>query len=272
MEQCSLCLEYRPLRQSHLIPKSLYEVVKKIYPERVDSLVQVSERGSLYTDKQISIPLLCADCEQLFSKKGESVVCKECYRGENNFILRDKLKATSDMFIEGSKSWVNPRVDAKNINLDYRAYLYFGTSIIWRASVGKWPDNMGKKRGCLGIYEEKIRKYLIGETDFPSRVFLLIAVNKNDKQDCYNSLILFPNYAKMEGFHGHYFSIPGMVFILMVGGISGRLKRMYTEENTPILFIRNSLKTEAFFKTIPKGIFNAKGRLAKELDKAKNVL
>ncbi|MDE2735223.1 MAG: hypothetical protein OXI72_12575 [Gemmatimonadota bacterium] len=270
MEQCSLCLQYGVLRKSHLIPKSVYKTVGKLFPEKRESLVQVTEKGALYTDRQVSIPLLCADCEELFSKKGEQVVCKECYGGKGNFILRDKLKATSEIFTEGSKGWINPAIDAENTKLNYKAYLYFGASIIWRTSVGKWPQFRGTRRGCLGIYEEKIRRYLIGEIDFPSKVSLLIAVNNNDEQDHYNSLILFPNYAKMEGFHGHYFFIPGMVFFLMVGRMSGKLERMYREENTSILFVENSLKTEAFLKTIPKGIFNAKGRLARKLDKVEN--
>ena len=153
MQQCSLCLQYRPLMKSHLIPKSLYRVVRKLFPESEEGIVRATKEGSSYTDKQVSIPLLCADCEGLFSKKGERVVCRECYRGRGDFILRDKLKATSEMFTVGGKGWIAPEIDA--VNLDYEAYLYFGASIIWRTSVGKWPKSIGKRRGCLGVYEKK---------------------------------------------------------------------------------------------------------------------
>ena len=126
-------------------------------------------------------PYCGGDCEEMFSKKGEQVVCKECYRGKGNFILRDKLKATSEMFTEGSKGWIIPQTESRNINLDYEAYLYFGASIIWRASAGKWPSHVGRMRRGLGKYEDKIRRYLLGETDFPKKVFLLIGLNSTCK-------------------------------------------------------------------------------------------
>ena len=262
MKQCSLCLQSRVLRKSHLIPKSLYKVIRS-----EDGLVYASrKKGSIYTDKQIAVPLLCGDCEEMFSKKGEQVVCKECYRGKGNFILRDKLKATSEMFTEGSKGWIIPQTESRNINLDYEAYLYFGASIIWRASAGKWPSHVGRMRRGLGKYEDKIRRYLLGETDFPKKVFLLIGVNSDDDETNFSSAISFPFYEKLQGHHRHIFYIPGVNFIFTIGRMSGIKERAFTATNTPILFDEQSFKESEFFKTLPKEMLEAKGRLANEKD------
>ncbi|MCY3665835.1 MAG: hypothetical protein OXH81_09275 [Gemmatimonadetes bacterium] len=136
-------------------------------------------KGSAYTDSQVATPFLCDTCEEILSKNGERTVCGECYRGNGKFILRDKVKATLDMFTEEGKGWINPIKEAKN--LDFGAYLYFGASIIWRASAGKWPDYIGKMRGSLGDrYQEELRRFLLGETGFPSKIYLLVGINNDE--------------------------------------------------------------------------------------------
>ena len=271
MQQCSLCLQCRDLKRSHLMPKSFYKVVRRAFPESKEQGVVFSTReGSSYTDRQVVKPLLCADCEQIFSSKGEQVVCKECYRGGGNFILRDKLKATSEMFTEKGKGWIIPSTEAKGISLNHEAYLYFGASIIWRTSVGKWPESIGKRYGCLGIYEEKIRRYLIGETDFPSKVFLLIFVNneEEDQELNFNSIVSFPSCKKLEGYHAHSFVVPGMYFFLIVGRMSGPIEKGFRVADTPILFAERSFKDKEFYEIFPEGVLKPKGRLAREIDNA----
>ncbi len=179
MEQCALCLRDRILRKSHLMPKALHKRIRS-----KDGLVSASTiGGSRYTDKQIRTRLLCDDCEGMFSKKGEGIVCRECYGGKGNFILYDKLKAGLEMFAEKGGGWIVPQKLPKNINLDYEAYLYFGASIIWRASAGRWPRDVGSLYGCLGSYEDKFRRYLLGEVDFPENVFLTISVNNDEEEE-----------------------------------------------------------------------------------------
>lgn len=262
MERCGLCLQDRILRKSHLMPKSLYKALRS-----KDGIVSASTiEGSKYTDRQVTARLLCDDCEEMFSQKGERIVCRECYRGSEGFILRDKLKATSEMFTKGGKGWLIPQRESKNVKLNYEAYRYFGTSVIWRASAGRWPNYAGRLRGCLGGYEEKIRKYLIGETDFPEKVFLLVVVNNDEgeKSMSFNSIMCFPFYEKLEGHHKHLFYIPGVLFVFIIGRKSGEKEEVFRKANTSILFLEESFKEIGFPRSWPRKMLRPKGRLAKE--------
>ena len=232
MERCALCLKDRKLRKSHLMPKSLYRIVRG-----EEGIVSASrERGSIYTDKQVAEYLLCDDCEGMFSRKGESVVCGECCRREEGFILREKLKE-SGAFTGGGKGWLMPERES-NINLDYKEYLYFGASILWRASAGRWPRYVGRMRGNLGSYEEKIRKYLLGELDFPRNVFLLVFASSDEEEDeeiNFNSVITFPFYRKLRGQHWHFFYVPGIKFVFLISRMSGVLEKKLREANVPVV-------------------------------------
>jgi len=68
---CKLCLAHRvQLQDSHYMPAALYP--KKIKLEYLS-------RGGVRTivaDKEIKAPLLCFECEQRFSKNGESEVLR----------------------------------------------------------------------------------------------------------------------------------------------------------------------------------------------------
>ena len=137
MSRCGLCLQDRVLKKSHLMPKSLHKVLRNASPESGKDLVFFStkEGSSWYTDHQVKTPFLCGTCENLLSKEGEKTVCGECYRGNGKFILRDKVKKVSAILTEGGQRWINPIKETTDLNSD--AYLYFGASVIWRASAGK---------------------------------------------------------------------------------------------------------------------------------------
>src|SRR6266851_5737539 len=52
---------------------------------------------------------------------------------------------------------------------------YFGASMFWRASVHDWRVGTDKSsRIALGLFEEKLRRYLLGEIAFPDGVVLFI--------------------------------------------------------------------------------------------------
>ena len=256
MERCGLCLQDRPLRKSHLMPKALYKIARGrgvglVYASRVE--------GSRYTDEQIAKPFLCDDCEGMLSRKGEQIVCRECYRGKEGFILQEKLRATG-------KDWMLPQVGS-NTGVDFEAYLYFGASVIWRASAGKWPKKVGRMRKGLGEYEERIRKYLVGETDFPKNVSLLIGVNmdKEEEELGLSYTISFPFYEKQEGHHDHIFYIPGVNFTFKVGKMSGEIGRFLKKRIMPIMLVETSFNENKFFKTLPEKMLEPKGRLEKDV-------
>ena len=199
MSRCGLCLQDRVLKKSHLMPKSLYKVTMNFFSEPAKDFVAISmeEGSSWYTNNQIKTPFLCGTCENLLSKEGEKTVCGECYRGDGKFILRDKVKKASAISTEGDKRWINPIKETTDINSD--AYLYFGASVIWRSSAGKWPDLIGKRRGSLGNkYQEELRRFLLGETGFPSKIYLLVSVDGDGDEEII-PFVSFPEHGKSFG-------------------------------------------------------------------------
>src|SRR6267378_6751192 len=92
---CALCHASRDLRESHLIPKALFRIIRD--PNPIDGIgpdpLHITKDATIRTSEQFTCRLLCRDCEDLFSKNGERIVIKECCRSAREFILRDKLRA-----------------------------------------------------------------------------------------------------------------------------------------------------------------------------------
>ena len=263
MSRCGLCLQDRVLKKSHLMPKSLYRVTRNFFPESAKDHVHVSmkEGSSWLTNNQVKTPFLCGTCENLLSKEGEKTVCGECYRGDGKFILRDKVKNASAISTEGDKRWINPVKETTDINSD--AYLYFGASVIWRSSAGKWPDLIGKTRGSLGEkYQEELRRFLLGETGFPSKIYLLVSVDGDGDEEI-SPFVSFPVHGKSLGYHCHDFYIPGIRFSFFFGSI-----REFKEQKTQVLFVEYSFSKSKHFRTLAFDIAKTKprGRLADEVD------
>ena len=263
MSRCGLCLQDRVLKKSHLMPKSLYRVTMNFSPEPAKDLMQVSmkEGRRWYANKQFKTPFLCGTCEDLFSKEGETTVCGECYRGDGKFILRDEVKKASAISTEGDKRWINPIKGTTDINSD--AYLYFGASVIWRSSAGKWPDSIGKRRGSLGeTYQEELRRFLLGETGFPSKIYLLVSVDGDGDEDILPVMIL-PAHGKSLGHHYHDFCIPGIRFLFFFGSV-----RAFKELKTQVLFVERSFSKSKYLQTLVFDLTETKprGRLADEAD------
>ena len=220
----------------------------------------MEEGNSWLTNNQVKTPFLCGTCENLLSKKGEKTVCGECYRGDGKFILRDKVKKASAI-TEGDKRWINPIKETTDINSD--AYLYFGASIIWRSSAGKWSEKIGKTQGSLGEkYQEELRRFLLGETGFPSKIYLLVSVDGDGDEDI-NPIVTFPTHEKSLGRHYHDFDIPGIRFSFFFGSVRG-----FKEHKTQVLFVEYSFSKSKHFRTLAFDIAKTKprGRLADEAD------
>ena len=266
MSRCGLCLQDRVLRKSHLMSKSLYRALRYARPESRNDLVLSSmEQGSsVYTDNQVVTPFLCDACEGILSSGGEQTVCRECHRGHGKFILRDEVRKATATIAVGDERWINPIRESTDLNSD--AYLYFGASVIWRASAGKWPDSIGMTRGALGVkYQEELRRFLLGETDFPSKIYLVVFV---DGDEDIIPIMAFPTHTKYSGHYGHVFYIPGVKFSFIVGSVTGGIGRAFKQERTEILFAEYSFRKSKDFQALAANattVVTPRGRLAKDV-------
>jgi len=255
---CSLCLKEKTLKDSHLIPKSIYKAVRNLYPQSSGGITFGSTKTNSinYTDKQIKQHLLCFDCEQRFSKYGENHVTPDCFRNKSQFNLLDKLNNIPSNLITNEHDWYVPE---DNSDIISEAYLYFGASIFWRASAGKWSDGIENYHNALGNkYQEELRKYLLGTTNFPSNIFLAVYVDTDSEVI---PLVQFPTVSKKNGYHHHIFYIPGIKFSLIVGNNVKSVKKFSDYLNSKVMFAKYSftkhpdyqLYCETFRKIEPRG-------------------
>ena len=94
--QCGLCRQIKTLQNSHLIPRSIYSLASKAFPEQAGLLSVVSHRGMHNLSKQTTKYFLCDECEAVFDKLGENIVVKDLCKIKGDtakFILLEKLNS-----------------------------------------------------------------------------------------------------------------------------------------------------------------------------------
>jgi hypothetical protein len=145
-----------------------------LYPDSIDlefTTIMSSGRGGPEAKKY----LLCLDCEQRFNRRGESeVLLWIAPKTLKAFPLHELLTKSSPRESTGAYA----RFSGNDIGVKMDPFAYFALSVLWRAAVTEWPLPDGRMTTPidLGEYQERIRRFLIGETAFPSGVFVIVCV------------------------------------------------------------------------------------------------
>jgi hypothetical protein len=99
--------------------------------------------------------------------------------------------------------------------LDFNLLSYFGASVLWRGSVAKCLPacDLGSK------YEESFRRYLMGESPFPSCAgcFLVFYDRPTNQGGYLGSICFTPFSIRQSGHHLHRFILFGLEFYFAVG-------------------------------------------------------
>ena len=132
---CALCLETHELRDSHLVPKALYRVVRAADHRSHPDPVLMTSKVRWQTSFQATQYLLCAECEKRFDQNGEDWVMRHCYRGRDRFRLRELLQRTTPIHADEEETIFNASDVA---GMDIERVVYFCVSVFWRASVRRW--------------------------------------------------------------------------------------------------------------------------------------
>jgi len=268
---CGLCKLQKELMNSHLIPASIFNILMtKNFPNKPESNLifeDYTRNIAITSSKQVTSYFLCDDCEQLFSKNGEKHVAETCYINDNNFKLLEELNQLKPSHVS-SKGILYLGESIR----DWQKFLYFATSIFWRASAGKWNSELVQTKISLGEkYQEGLRLYLYGQADFPKNIYLLIDVDSDPIEK--TPLIAFPQSNKTkEGFFKHRFTIPCLTFYFFIGNKYHNLKDYYHQHNTNILINSISFKKTNDYDFILKNQckIEPKGKRLKELTKKIN--
>ena len=210
---CGLCGSEGELCDSHLLPASVYKLAREPGAENPNPII-ITEGAGIATSKQVSAHFLCPTCEDRFSKGGETYVVGQCARPDGSFELRNVLLATQPYSVHERFSVydVAPVLGSKT-----ECYVYFASSVFWRASAKAWSFG-GPPTKCIVLgesYEEEFRQYLFSTGPFPPKARLFVHV-WSDELIHYTSVA--PSSNLTGGTRRHKFCIPGILFILFVGG------------------------------------------------------
>ena len=208
---CQLCQRQRPLQDSHLLPASLYEIIRK----HSGAPVAIHDGVAVQTSQQIRAHLLCADCEQALNKGGESWVLRNCYRGNGVFPLARLLR---DEFTQGRPLSRDMYTLCPTTAVRVERLAYFGVSVFWRAAVHSWTWLHGGTpvRLSLGPYAERFRRFLLGEQPFPHGVCLFVLLNK-DITDATSALYAPQELERGDTYRHYQLLIPGLFFQVILG-------------------------------------------------------
>jgi hypothetical protein len=209
MPLCKLCRLDRELQESHFLPAAVYAQLREGSQKNPNPVLMTS-RVSLTTSKQITGRVLCAECEQCFSKLGETWVLANMARPEG-FPIQEALAATKPIAANENFAYYSSAGIAA-INMD--ALVYFALSMFWRASAHTWRNVSGLMEGIeLRSFEETIRRFLLGDK-FPADTVILVSVwpTRDVLPAAYT-----PRRGRAPGYHCFNFLIPGVEFKLLTG-------------------------------------------------------
>jgi len=213
---CGLCGNVGQLQDSHLIPRSIYRLLRA----SGKPVVHLTANFAIPTDREITDYFLCPSCEDLFSRNGELWVVGHCYRPRaKTFRLQTALRGANA--VGGSQEFrLYDGSCVPGIEMD--KLVYFAVSLFWRAAAHKWWNDITQLG--FGPYLDPIRLFLLGRGDLPKEAVVLITVSPAVRPERSASP---PAGSRKGSCHRYYFEIPGVSFQLLLGKrIPSELRRL----------------------------------------------
>jgi len=207
---CALCLNSNAMLQnSHFIPQGIYKVLRS--QNKSPHPVVVTRTKAIKSSRQSTAYLMCSECEDRLNRNGENWVLKNCLIRNGDSILNKKLINIQPDHIE--ESGLIYYASRHNDIISIRDISYFAMSMFWRGSIYAWNDDKTTPLN-LGPYGEKIRKYLMRESDLPDNLTITVMLRRPTE---ISQLTFFPTCSNENGFRLFRFPMPGIVFMLCVG-------------------------------------------------------
>lgn len=158
------------LQESHYISAGLYRGSKR------RNVTIFSKSGAIQEPEQVKDYLLCSECEQRFDQRGESEVLRAiAAKAGKTFPLHERLSENKTFLVKTEELTY---FSGPSVGLDMDQFAYFALSVAWRGAVHAWrfPDGETVDALDLGEFREPIRRYLLGEVEFPRDVVVIVIV------------------------------------------------------------------------------------------------
>jgi hypothetical protein len=160
--RCGLCLNEAQLRDSHLLPASIYRLSREAASKNPNPVV-VTGTGAVATSRQVSAHFLCDACEDRLSRGGETYVVAQCARPGGSFALRSLLMSTQPLMRDSV--WSLFDISGTPAKIDQ--FLYFAASIFWRSSAKAWSSG-GPPKKCIVLGQNTWKNF--ADTSWESRL------------------------------------------------------------------------------------------------------
>ena len=212
--KCKLCLQDGvDLQKSHLHPAAIYGSMRGDPDNGNPNPWLITHHGAVQTSRQECAHLLCSECEQRFSRCGESWVLANGLKSDGTFplaaILSSKRPADSDPRTTTTKLYYASEIE----EVDIAKLTYFAASMFWRASVYPWRTDRTVPVK-LGPYAEDFRLFLMGARGFPANAALSVLVREGNEIKHFTHE---PLSEKISSVFTHRYAMPGFLFLLFVG-------------------------------------------------------
>jgi len=189
---CKLCKSEKPLKKSHIIPEFIYS---SLYDEKhrfYEISLEENKRNN-FLQKGIREPLLCGDCEQLFSK----------YERYTSLLLKGgfPLKVRNEgrfVYFKG---------------IEYTKFKLFSLSILWRASASSLEVFSEVK---LGPHEEILRRMLLAGDPGEEHLYPFILLPIIHDSAGLDALIVSPTRTRLDGHCAYHFLFGGVAWVFLV--------------------------------------------------------
>lgn len=215
---CSLCLRYKPLCDSHILPEFLYRPAYNHKHTAIKVDVEKNKKGK--TQKGITELMLCKGCEKILNE-WETYFARVWFHKEQR-IRPIKIPSQKIINIQG---------------LDYKKFKLFHLSILWRAGVSKRKEFEAVR---LGNHAEKLREMLVEENpgEPEDYQFISLALRDPKTSEFCNFFLRGFESSKLIGHHIYSVIFGGVIWAYKVS--SHRFNRQI-----PICFIKNGTLTMA---------------------------
>ena len=219
LARCKLCQKRKRLQRSHLMPAALFKIMREP-GTKVSNPIMITSETTVSTSKQLRTYLLCKECEHRFNVDGEGYVLTQVCNGIR-FPLLDRLNvAMPFQEMPGLALYSGIAV-----GIDTARLAYFALSVFWRASVHRWrAPHGGLVWTGLGAYEEPVRRYLLGDAEFPADLIVIVTActDLGSQRSCFTLCII-----RGDAHAGFGMMTCGVHFRLFVGaGLPRALRRV----------------------------------------------
>ncbi len=204
---CRLCqTPNSDLQDSHIMPAWAYKRARG--DGKNPNPVVISGKRAVQISDQVTEYLLCRGCEDRFGKV-ENPISRLVYQKDGSAPFLDQV---GRVIAEADRSRF-----AQPGSLVIDELLYFGASVLWRASIAKCIHNCR-----LGArYDEEFRSFLFGTSPFPSNARCIVAFHDLPVNGDTHlaSICTMPLTERQHGLFIHRFIVFGLSYYFSVGQI-----------------------------------------------------